>query len=201
MTTPAAARLSLPVLLGNRAVMGAGEGVTFPSVQSIVKGWVPADTRTRALTLIYSGGQLGTIVALVTAPIIIKAFGWPAVFEIYGSLGLFWMVAWQNLVSHTPPLSPQNTAKGAQPSFSRGAQSAALPSATDSKSVSEQQRQPHQSVQQQQQHAAAQSGAVYTQQDSSSAGSLSRFQDIPFKQFFTNRAFVAIVMAHSAFGR
>jgi ACS family sodium-dependent inorganic phosphate cotransporter len=72
ITTPPAAAASLPVLLGNRAVMGAGEGVTFPCVQNIVKGWVPADTRTRALTLIYSGGQLGTIVALITAPLIIK---------------------------------------------------------------------------------------------------------------------------------
>jgi MFS family permease len=72
ITTPPAAAASLPALLGNRAVMGAGEGVTFPCVQNIVKGWVPADTRTRALTLIYSGGQLGTIVALVTAPLIIK---------------------------------------------------------------------------------------------------------------------------------
>lgn len=72
ITTPPAAATSLPVLLVNRAVMGAGEGVTFPCVQSIVKGWVPADTRTRALTLIYSGGSLGTIVALITAPLIIK---------------------------------------------------------------------------------------------------------------------------------
>lgn len=72
ITTPAAAAVSMPLLLANRAVMGAGEGVTFPCVQNIVKGWVPADTRTRALTLIYSGGQLGTIVALITAPLIIK---------------------------------------------------------------------------------------------------------------------------------
>jgi hypothetical protein len=75
ITTPTAAATSLPVLLGNRAVMGAGEGVTFPCVQNIVKGWVPADTRTRALTLIYSGGQLGTIVALITAPLIINVSG------------------------------------------------------------------------------------------------------------------------------
>lgn len=75
ITTPPAAAASLPVLLGNRAIMGSGEGVTFPCIQNIVKGWVPADTRTRALTLIYSGGQLGTIVALITAPLIINVSG------------------------------------------------------------------------------------------------------------------------------
>jgi MFS family permease len=72
ITTPIAAAGTLPVLLGNRALMGAGEGVTFPCVQSIVKFWCPGDVRSRALALIYSGGQLGTIVALVTAPLIIQ---------------------------------------------------------------------------------------------------------------------------------
>ena len=57
MTTPAAAGAAMPVLLTNRALMGAGEGVTFPSVQNLVKGWVPPDARSRALTLIYSGGR------------------------------------------------------------------------------------------------------------------------------------------------
>jgi ACS family sodium-dependent inorganic phosphate cotransporter len=72
ITTPIAAGTTLPVLLGNRALMGGGEGVTFPCVQNIVKFWCPADVRSRALALIYSGGQLGTIVALVTAPLIIQ---------------------------------------------------------------------------------------------------------------------------------
>lgn len=72
ITTPIAAAGSLPLLLGNRALMGAGEGVTFPCVQNIVKFWCPGDVRSRALALIYSGGQLGTIVALVTAPLIIQ---------------------------------------------------------------------------------------------------------------------------------
>lgn len=43
---------------------------------------VPTDSRSRALTLVYSGGQLGTILALLTAPIIIDHLGWPAVFLV-----------------------------------------------------------------------------------------------------------------------
>lgn len=72
ITTPAAAGSTLPVLLGNRAMMGAGEGVTYPCVQNVVKFWCPADVRTRALVLIYSAGSVGTITALLTAPLIIK---------------------------------------------------------------------------------------------------------------------------------
>lgn len=56
MLTPPAAHVRwLPVLLLVRAVMGLGEGVAFPTMQAIMKGWVPADKRTRALSLIYSG--------------------------------------------------------------------------------------------------------------------------------------------------
>jgi ACS family sodium-dependent inorganic phosphate cotransporter len=58
--TPAAASTSmLWVLLVVRAVMGLGEGVAFPCLQVLLKMWVPADKRTRALGLVYSGGVWG----------------------------------------------------------------------------------------------------------------------------------------------
>ena len=55
----------------------------------------------------FAGGQAGTIIALLTAPSIISAFGWEAVFKIYGTLGLAWMLAWQPLVGDKPPLVGQ----------------------------------------------------------------------------------------------
>ena len=54
-TPPAAATTWLPLLLVVRALMGLGEGVAFPTVQAIIKGWVPPDKRSRSLSLIYSG--------------------------------------------------------------------------------------------------------------------------------------------------
>jgi hypothetical protein len=35
------------------------------------------------------------MIALVISPMIVIAFGWPAVFYISGALGLVWLVAWQ----------------------------------------------------------------------------------------------------------
>lgn len=55
LTPPAAATRWLPLLLFVRAVMGLGEGVAFPTMQAIMKGWVPQDKRSRSLSLIYSG--------------------------------------------------------------------------------------------------------------------------------------------------
>jgi polyferredoxin len=41
--------------------------------------------------------QTGTIVSLVTAPLIIRSLGWPAVFFLFGSVGFFWLLLWQPL--------------------------------------------------------------------------------------------------------
>ncbi|KAF8071161.1 PHT4 [Scenedesmus sp. PABB004] len=203
ISTPAAAGAGLPLLLANRAMMGAGEGVTFPCVQNIVKFWCPPDVRTRALTLIYSGGQLGTIVALVTAPLIINAFGWPAVFEIFGSLGLVWIVFWQRLVSDTPPppapLGPAAPAKQQQ-QLAQGAPPAAA--AAGGAVAQQQSQQPPQSQQspQVQQPGPPPLPAAAAAPQQASLTALPRLRDIPWRSFFTNRAFLAIMMAHSAFG-
>jgi MFS transporter, ACS family, solute carrier family 17 (sodium-dependent inorganic phosphate cotransporter), other len=64
LTPPAAATGSLPTLLATRLAMGCGEGVTFPCVQNLIKGWSPSDTRSRCLSLVYSGApQLPTFPA------------------------------------------------------------------------------------------------------------------------------------------
>jgi len=83
--------------------------VTYPCIQQLVKAYVPGDRRSRALALIYSGGQVGTILALLSAPLIISTLGWRYVFYLYGSLGLFWTVAWRRLVPDVPPPPPATT--------------------------------------------------------------------------------------------
>ena len=67
----------MPVLLTNRALMGAGEGVTFPSVQNLVKGWVPPDARTRALSFVYSGVAIGSWCSfVVVSPMGVQNIMW-----------------------------------------------------------------------------------------------------------------------------
>lgn len=115
-----------------------------------------------------------------------QEFGWPAVFVIYGSLGLFWNLAWQKLVADYPPLLPAVPQNKAQ----LAATAAAM--------------QQQQAVIQQQQGVLQQPAAPQQPQQQQAAGRLPplpRVQDLPWKQFFTNKAFLAIVMAHSAFGK
>jgi ACS family sodium-dependent inorganic phosphate cotransporter len=92
LTPVAAASGSLHLLLLVRAAMGLGEGIFFPTVQVLVKGWVPHDSRSKALGLIYSGHQIGSIVSLLASPAVISDMGWEWVFYLYGALGFLWVV-------------------------------------------------------------------------------------------------------------
>ena len=57
LTPVAAATKSVYVVLACRCLMGAGEGVTFPSIQHLQGKWCPASHRTFINTLIFAGGH------------------------------------------------------------------------------------------------------------------------------------------------
>ncbi len=94
LTPIAAAMRWLPPLVLVRALMGLGEGVAFPTVQAIIKGWVPTDKRSRSLSLVFSGHQIGSILSLLVSPFIIGTTGSASLFYIYGALGFAWLWFW-----------------------------------------------------------------------------------------------------------
>ncbi|KAL3137830.1 hypothetical protein ABBQ38_005085 [Trebouxia sp. C0009 RCD-2024] len=102
LTPVAAATKSVYVVLACRCLMGAGEGVTFPSIQHLQGKWCPASRRTFANTLIFAGATSGTILSYASAPAIIARYNWPGLFVIYGSLGLLWCMFWIPLVKEEP---------------------------------------------------------------------------------------------------
>eukprot|EP00191_Tetraselmis_sp_GSL018_P010574 CAMPEP_0177613374 /NCGR_PEP_ID=MMETSP0419_2-20121207/21916_1 /TAXON_ID=582737 /ORGANISM="Tetraselmis sp., Strain GSL018" /LENGTH=272 /DNA_ID=CAMNT_0019110017 /DNA_START=304 /DNA_END=1119 /DNA_ORIENTATION=+ len=94
LTPAAAVSRSMPTLLGCRAAMGVSEGVAFPSYTSLYATHIPKERRSLAQALLYTGQQLGTIIALLASPKVIEWGGWHAVFYLFGSLGLLWAFAW-----------------------------------------------------------------------------------------------------------
>jgi MFS family permease len=101
LLTPPASK-SFGLLLMMRALLGLGEGVNFPAIHSLAARWTPTQERSRALALNYSGIHLGTVIALLLAPPLILALGWPAVFYLSGALGIFWMVPWSSMAADRP---------------------------------------------------------------------------------------------------
>lgn len=68
LTPASAAACSMPLLVSCRAAMGVSEGFAFPSYAALYSKHVPKAKHSFAQTLLYSGQQLGTIIALLTAP-------------------------------------------------------------------------------------------------------------------------------------
>ena len=82
-----------------RAVLGFGEGATFPAGLATVVETLPPERRSFGLGLAYSGGSMGTILAsLLITPIAVR-YGWRATFVFTAALGLMWVLLWIGLRS------------------------------------------------------------------------------------------------------
>jgi ACS family sodium-dependent inorganic phosphate cotransporter len=210
LTPWAAATRAMPLLLSVRCLMGCGEGTAYPCIQAVVKGWVPRDARSRALTLIYSGGQLGTIIALLTAPAIIGAAGWEAVFWVYGSLGALWLLAWQPLVAEVPPLYSHRGAGAAStaaalsgvaevPAAAATTAAAPTPAAAGEQGSNSSSSSSSSSNVHSRSRSKPEMLITSSSDDDEASGrqlSVPGLLEVPWRQFFSNRAFLGIVVAH-----
>ena len=95
-----------------RAILGFGEGATFPGGFRTAQQTLPLHLRSRGVALAYSGGSLGAMLTpLVVTPVAL-AFGWRRAFLFTGGLGALWLLAWM-LVSRTPAVAVKPQAVGA----------------------------------------------------------------------------------------
>ena len=94
MLTPPAAFLSLPALIAARVALGLGEAAVFPASINMIGRWVPASRRSRAVALSVSGLSLGTVISLPATGALVRAYGWPMPFYLFGFLGFVWATAW-----------------------------------------------------------------------------------------------------------
>jgi len=77
-----------------RAVLGFGEGATFPAGLKTVTESLPAEKRSFGLGIAYSGSSLGAaLTPLLITPIAIR-WGWRAAFAVTAVMGLAWMLLW-----------------------------------------------------------------------------------------------------------
>jgi ACS family hexuronate transporter-like MFS transporter len=80
-----------------RAVLGAGEGATFPGGLRTVAQTLSPSKRGRGLAVAYSGGSLGAMIApLIVTPVALW-FGWHGVFLATGLFGLLWLAMWRKV--------------------------------------------------------------------------------------------------------
>jgi MFS transporter, ACS family, hexuronate transporter len=92
-----------------RAVLGLGEGATFPGGLRTAVESLPATARARGIALSFSGGTLGAVMMpLLLGPLAIQ-YGWRTAFMATGVFGAIWMVIW--LAIARPPFLPAATSR------------------------------------------------------------------------------------------
>ncbi|XP_049775994.1 putative inorganic phosphate cotransporter isoform X2 [Schistocerca cancellata] len=80
-----------------RVATGLSQGLVFPCTHSLLAKWIPPKENAVLGTAVYSGDQLGTVIAMMTSGAIAQsAVGWPFIFYFFGGLSiicgaiLFW---------------------------------------------------------------------------------------------------------------
>jgi ACS family glucarate transporter-like MFS transporter len=101
LLSPAQAYL-LPMLIGLRFALGAGEAVVYPASNCIVAAWIPSSERGLANGIIFSGVGFG---AGVTPPLIsylVVTYGWRIAFWASAALGLIAGAIWYAIARDRP---------------------------------------------------------------------------------------------------
>jgi len=92
-----------------RAVLGFGEGATFPGGLRTAVESLPANVRARGIALSFSGGTIGAVMMpLLLGPLAIQ-YGWRIAFLATGALGLAWLLIWTAIAR--PPFLPKATTR------------------------------------------------------------------------------------------
>jgi MFS transporter, ACS family, hexuronate transporter len=93
-----------------RAVLGFGEGATFPgSLRTVVQTLGP-EQRSRGIAISYSGGSLGAVITPVIVTPIAALWGWRGAFWATGAVGAAWLLLWAVLsrredIARTPKVT------------------------------------------------------------------------------------------------
>jgi ACS family hexuronate transporter-like MFS transporter len=77
-----------------RSALGLTESGNFPAAIKSTAEWFPRKERALATGIFNSGTNVGAIIAPLTVPFIMVAWGWKWAFVLTGAIGVIWMVLW-----------------------------------------------------------------------------------------------------------
>jgi MFS family permease len=98
-----------------RAVLGLGEGATFPGGLRTAVESLPSHLRARGIATAFAGGTIGAIVTPLMMVPIATAYGWRSAFVATGALGILWLIIWATIAR--PPYLPAVEIKPAKMKF------------------------------------------------------------------------------------
>ncbi|XP_031618756.1 putative inorganic phosphate cotransporter isoform X2 [Contarinia nasturtii] len=94
------------VLIIFRVIVGMGEGIIFPSCNTLLAAWTPLKERSITATVVYSGGMLGSIFGSSISGLLISNYGWTSVFYWFGGAAVIWCVIFYFICYNNPESHP-----------------------------------------------------------------------------------------------
>ncbi|MFA0080364.1 MFS transporter [Vibrio artabrorum] len=82
------------VIVGLRFIIGVLEAPSYPINNRVVTAWIPEQERASSIAIYTSGQFIGLAVLTPVLAWIMTNWGWGAVFEATGALGLVWAIIW-----------------------------------------------------------------------------------------------------------
>lgn len=109
LLTPILARWNLKTFIISRICVGFAEGFMFPAINSMIAWWVPPSERTRFISIVFTGLNIGTVISMPLSGYFCDLTilgGWPISFYIFGLIGVIWCIFWLLFVYDTPEVHP-----------------------------------------------------------------------------------------------
>lgn len=102
LATPLLVRLSVYAFVAVRTMQGLVQGMSYPAAQALWSRWAPPRERSLLANVGYAGCDFGSVIAMTASAVISAKLNWPAVFYIFGSIGLAWTALWMLTVRRGP---------------------------------------------------------------------------------------------------
>lgn len=100
-----------------RAVLGFGEGATFPGGLRTATDSLPPEKQSRGFAVAFSGGSLGALLAPLLVTPIAVAYGWRLAFLVTALAGFVWIIVWRKTVDFSLLASGHQTRRITLPNF------------------------------------------------------------------------------------
>ena len=84
---------SYAAMLVTRTLFGAGEAGCFPNLTKAFSTWLPEKEHTRAQGIMWMSARWGGAFTPPLVGFVMRAVGWRHAFEIFGSIGVLWAIA------------------------------------------------------------------------------------------------------------
>ncbi|CAM8923432.1 unnamed protein product [Rhodiola kirilowii] len=86
---------------------------------------IPLEERSRAVSFVFGGLSVGSVVGFIVAPSLIQSLGWGSVFYIFGFIGIAWFLGFQLVTDAEPTLADEDVPRF-QPMFTTKSQDSSL---------------------------------------------------------------------------